>query len=251
MNLEELVKKNYDKLNENDFYIWKYIIYHKEECKSMSIQELAEKCNVSHTTILRFAHKLGLDGYSEMKVYLKWESKSKVSILDEDIEKSCQCIEKVINEIKNRDFDELFEFIDNAENIYVYGSGEAQKNAAKELKRVMLFSDKLVYNLEGRSETKIILESITDKDLFFMISLSGENSIVNDFAYKLKEKGAKVVSITIEGNNELASISDFSIQFYSHSIMLNGHRDNYYGTTQFFIINELLMLKYLKYISNK
>lgn len=251
MGLEELVKKNYDKLNENDFYIWKYIIYHKEECKNMSIQELAEKCNVSHTTILRFAHKLGLDGYSEMKVYLKWESKNKISILDEDIEKSCQYIEKTVNEIKKKDFDELFELIDNAENIYVYGSGEVQKNAAKELKRIMLFSNKLVYNLEGRSETEIILDSITEKDLFFMISLSGENSIINNFTYKLKQKGVKVASITVEGNNELSSISDFSIQFYSHPFMLSGHRDKYCATTQFFIINELLMLKYLKYISNK
>lgn len=251
MSLEELVKKNYDKLNENDFYIWKYIIYHKEECKSMSIQELADRCNVSHTTILRFAHKLGLDGYSEMKVYLKWESKNKVPILDEDIEKTCQYIEKSINEIKKRDFDELFEAIDNAENIYVYASGEVQKNAAKELKRIMLFANKLVYNLEGKSETEIILESITKNDLFFMISLSGENSIVNNFAYKLKEKGVKVVSITIEGDNKLSSISDFSIQFYSNSIMFSENRDSYWGTTQFFIINELLMLKYLKYISNK
>lgn len=103
MRLEELVEANYDKLNENDFYIWRYIVYHKNECKEMSIQQLAEKCNVSHTTILRFVHKLGLDGYSEMKVYLKWESKNKTYVKEKDIKTSCNCIEKTMDEIRCMD----------------------------------------------------------------------------------------------------------------------------------------------------
>ena len=251
MRLEELIEKNYDKLNENDFYIWKYIIYHKKECSNMSIHELAEKCNVSHTTILRFAHKLGLDGYSEMKVYLKWENKNKLAVTDDDIKNTCKYIEKTMCEIKDMDFTYIFELLDEAENIYVYGTGEVQKNVAKELKRVMLFCNKLVYNLEGSSEREIILNSLTQKDVFFLLSLSGENKSVNEFAKKLKKRNIKIISITKAGNNELAELSDFSINFYSHDINLNIHGDKYLATTQFFLINEIIMLKYLKYISNK
>lgn len=251
MRLEELIEKNYDKLNENDFYIWKYIVYHKEECRNMSIHQLAEKCNVSHTTILRFAHKLGLDGYSEMKVYLKWENKNKVSITDDDIKNTCKYIEKTMYEIKDMDFTYMFELLDEAENIYVYGTGEVQKNVAKELKRVMLFCNKLVYNLEGSSEREIILNSLTSKDVFFLLSLSGENKSVNEFAEKLKERNIKIISIAKEGDNELVELSDFPIKFYSHDINLNKYGDKYWATTQFFLINEIIMLKYLKYISNK
>ena len=59
-NMEELIQKKYDELNENDLEIWKYIISNKETCKQISIQQLAVFCHVSHTTILRFAKKTGI-----------------------------------------------------------------------------------------------------------------------------------------------------------------------------------------------
>ena len=73
MKLEELVNNNYDKLNENDLYIWKYICSNKRECRRMSIDELAKKCNISRTTISRFTQKLSLEGFGEFKVRLKLE----------------------------------------------------------------------------------------------------------------------------------------------------------------------------------
>lgn len=84
MRLETLIYENYNKLNENDKYIWSYILNNKKECENMSIQNLALKCNVSHTTILRFAQKLGLNGYSELKFYLKMENKKRY-IFDKEI----------------------------------------------------------------------------------------------------------------------------------------------------------------------
>ena len=36
-NMEELIRRKYDELNENDLEIWKYIISNKETCKKISI----------------------------------------------------------------------------------------------------------------------------------------------------------------------------------------------------------------------
>ena len=55
MTLGELVAQNYEALNDNDFYIYQYIVHHQKEVQKMTIYELAECCNVSHTSILRFA----------------------------------------------------------------------------------------------------------------------------------------------------------------------------------------------------
>lgn len=247
MRLETLIDENYEKLNENDFYIWNYILHHKKECQTMSIQELASNCNVSHTTILRFTHKLGLQGYSEMKIHLKWEDKEKNQFDNKEIEKTCQDIQKTMEVMKKRDFYDVFELFENADRIYVYGSGAVQKSAAKELKRNMIFGNKLIYVLEGREETNIILDTLSSKDVFFLLSLSGNNSFMNEFAWKLKEKGIKIISITQVGNNELASISDVSLQFYTHSILRNKNQMELYSTAQFFIINQILLLKYLEY----
>lgn len=250
MKLEMLIDENYEKLNENDLYIWNYILHHKDECKSMSIQDLASHCNVSHTTILRFAHKLGLQGYSEMKIYLKWEDKGKNRFDNKEIENTYNDIEKTMESMKKRDFYDVFELIENADKIYAYGSGAVQKNAAKELKRNMIFGNKLIYVLEGREETNIILDALSSKDVFFLISLSGNNTFMNEFARKLKKKGIKIISITEVGNNKLSSLSDVSLQFYTHSIPINGNEMEIFSTTQFFLINQIILLKYLEYINS-
>jgi RpiR family glv operon transcriptional regulator len=247
MRLEVLIDENYEKLNENDLYIWNYILHHKKECQTMSIQDLASKCNVSHTTILRFTHKLGLQGYSEMKIHLKWEDKQQSQFDSREIEKTYDDIEKTMEVMKKRDFYDVFELLDSADRIYVYGSGAVQKNAAKDLKRSMIFGNKLVYVLEGREETNIILDALSSKDVFFLLSLSGNNLFMNDFARKLKEKGMKIISITQVGNNELASLSDVSLQFYTHPISISKNQMGLYSTAQFFLINQILLLKYLEY----
>ena len=69
MKLAELVNQHYKELSSNDLYIWDYIQAHRKECQNLSIVELAQRCHVSKTTILRFAQKLSLKGYSELKVY--------------------------------------------------------------------------------------------------------------------------------------------------------------------------------------
>ena len=51
MKLEELVNRNYQQLNDNDLYIWNYIIHHRKECERLSIDELALRCSVSRSTI--------------------------------------------------------------------------------------------------------------------------------------------------------------------------------------------------------
>lgn len=73
MTLEELVNNKLDKLNPTDLIVWRYIYAHKKECCYISIYDIADNCNVSRTTVLRFAKKLGLDGFSDLKMMLKME----------------------------------------------------------------------------------------------------------------------------------------------------------------------------------
>ncbi|MBA5850083.1 MurR/RpiR family transcriptional regulator [Clostridium sp. cel8] len=247
MKLETLVQKNYKKLNENDLYLWNYILHHKKECKTMSIQELSLKCNVSHTTVLRFAKKLGFEGYSEMKTYLKWEDKGTNKFDDEEVERVFKDIENTVEIMKKKDFSEVFEMLEGARRIYAYGSGSVQKQAVKDLKRNMIFGSKLIYVLDGMAETDIIMDMLSSKDLFFLFSLSGNNAFMNNFARKLKKKGVKIISVTKVGNNELAYLSDVALQFYSHSVFINESQSEYYSTAQFYLINQIMLTKYLAF----
>lgn len=74
MFLDEHINRNFDKLNDNDLHIAHFINTHIDECKNMKIQDLAQFTHASNATIHRFTRKLGFDGYSDFKSYLKFES---------------------------------------------------------------------------------------------------------------------------------------------------------------------------------
>ena len=146
-----------------------------------------------------------------------------------------------------KDFSDICYLLDNCKKIYVYGTGEVQKNAAKELKRNFLYVGKLVDVIEGKDELEILNNYITEEDIIFLISLSGENKVINKFAKNLNKKGTKIISITQSGNNSLSKESDMSIQFYTHEVAQLEDNLQIFLSSQFFIINEFLLIKYLEY----
>lgn len=103
MTLDKLVEDNYHQLNENDLYIWQYILHHKRECQRISIKDLARNCNVSHTSILRFTKKLGLEGFSELKVHLKWDLAQKPNFKPRIIDDTYHEFIETMERMKNRD----------------------------------------------------------------------------------------------------------------------------------------------------
>mgnify|MGYP001856459513 FL=1 len=250
-NMEELIQKKYDELNENDLEIWKYIISNKETCKQIFIQQLAVFCHVSHTTILRFAKKLGFSGYSEMRSFLKWEEQAEILYEEKDMEKNANNFVATIRAMEDKDMTEICDMIDRAENIYVNGSGDVQKEAARVLKGKFLHQKIFVNTVEGGAEFGLIQEMIQPGDLVIFISYSGSNPIQLQKARFVKEKGANILLIAMEGKGEFRDLADAVLEFHPEEIHTIGYDYTYYPTLHFFILIEFLSLKYMEYVARK
>lgn len=246
MKLQELINKYYNTLNENDIHIWNYISNNKKECQNLAIDQLAYKCNVSRTTILRFAQKISLKGYSELKLYLKLENEI-VNESNNKIKIVCNNYNELIKSISEKDCTDIFEKIDSARNIYIYGVGMVQSSIKKELKRIFMTGGKILYDLSGYYESEISLNIANSNDLFIIISVSGENEFIIDFASKLKIKNIPIISITRLKNNTLSHMSDYNL--YISSVTLNEEINevSYESITSYFILIEILFLKYMEY----
>ena len=133
--LSELIVKHYDKLNKNDLYLCQFISTHKKECSSLTIEELAAKSHISRSSILRFAQKLSLRGYSELKVYLKLdveqERPSSLDVLTE----VCDDYHRAIEDFKSRNCDKICRILYEAGRIFVYATGSMQASVGRELQR--------------------------------------------------------------------------------------------------------------------
>lgn len=246
MKLEELINKNYSKLNENDIYILKYILKNKKECYNLGITELAKRCNVSRTTILRCVKKLGFEGYSEFKVHLKWKENNVCIEEDNNIEKLFTEINQTINYVKDRDFTKICKLIYNADRIFVYGTGAAQGVVAQALKQTFLAISKYLFIIDGEEDFSTLVDNITDRDVLIIISLSGNTTSLQKITNKLSLKGIEYISITKLVNNKLSTTTPYNLYATTSEFMLD-NGGSYNCFTMYYILIEVLFRQYIDY----
>lgn len=247
MAIADLVKMNYKKLNESDICIWNYIDAHRRECCHYTIEELARNCNVSRTTILRFAKKLSMEGFSELKIHLKMEQDIRKKPAKDIVHLVCDDYRNRINEMEKTDYSNICRLIHEAKRIFVYGSGAVQSFVAREFKRAFLSAKICMCEIEGGApEQALVAELLTEDDLVIIVSLSGESNHVVDFARLLKLKGVPTLSLTRMKNNTLAGLCTESLYINTSNVDTR-YIENYETTTLFFMTVELLLIKYMLY----
>ncbi|ERK31626.1 MULTISPECIES: MurR/RpiR family transcriptional regulator [Clostridium] len=251
MRLEELVNKHYSQLNQNDIHIWRYIVKNKKSCSNLTIEELASRCNVSRTTILRFAQKLSLKGYSELKIYLKWETSEEVQMETEAIKVMCDGYNRAINDLAKRDFTGACKLIYEANRVFVYGSGDIQMAVAKQLKLMFLHGGECLYDIEGLSVDETFFSLVNPNDLVILISLNGESNKVVELAKKMNLLNVKVVSITKLKDNTLASLSDENIYITTSQVNYDSNYRSFESYTILYIVAEILFVRYGLYKKNR
>ncbi len=246
MKLVERVTKHYNALSANDLAIWKYISNNSKLCEKSSIELLAKNCHVSKTTILRFAKRIGLSGYSELKLLLKMENIEETTVIS-SIEKIQAGYNKYINNIKKNDLSEVAKLLHHAENIYVHAKGAVQRSVADELYRTFLHINKLLYRIKTSGETDHYEQNIKMNDVVIIISFSGNSEGSIEFVKKIKLKGTKVVAITATKENALQNICDHGI--YIEPIIIRDIKGTEYKClAEYFILIDILFVTYLDYI---
>lgn len=247
MNLEDMVYSNYGQLNETDKIIWNFIANHKKDCRNISINDLARQCSVSRATITRFVKKVQLKSFSELKLLLSWEDEKGYFIEENSYMLACQSIINYVEEQKNKNYDKVCQYLYEAERIFVYGSGDMQRAVAKQMKRMFLSSEEIIYDFEGRTFDHSFYQVVTPRDVVILISLSGNNRRILEIANRLKMLNVKIISITELKSNELYTMSDASLYVSATNLNILKNHPQYQITTLFFIIVELLFIKFCLY----
>lgn len=243
MFLDSRINNNFNKLNENDLHIAHFINTHIKACKTMKIQDLAEHTHASNATIHRFTRKLGFDGYSDFKSYLKFEAEQSHQLPSDSIEGFKQEIENTFSYLDRIDFELVTNKINQSETIYLYGTGLAQINVAQEAQRIFLTIHKNIIVLHDIHEFKMILNKATSKDIFFIISLSGESHQLSDITNLLQLRQNYFISVTTLKDNMLAQRANYNIYVSSNTFYLEDGTD-YSSFISYHIFFETLLRKF-------
>lgn len=254
MRFLDIVNEKYNQLNQNDIALCDYILNNIELVKKMSILDLVKNSYSSKSSIIRCAQKLGFTGFSEMRNFLKWQDN--VDKMDASFTFKDQVIadaNSLIKDIDNSNWESIYDEIDKINNIYIIYTGITQKNQASELRRLFLLIGKNVHVIlsDGSSnEFKRILERLSDRDIVFVLSLSGQNNSLEQIMLKLKMVRSKIVSITSYQNNFLSKESDYNL--YAYTSRSPFPKDWWLQTcSSFFVLIEAFAFGYMDHINKK
>jgi len=220
------LKIKYDEFSKSEKKIADFLLTTSQEEMPLYITDLAEKCGTSEATVVRFAKRLGFDGYQQLKIAIAQERASRP--INENItpndsaydifSKVCEDIycslEKTKTSLSDSALQACCEKLLTAEKILILGLGNSASvalDAAHKMFRLGLNATAYTDN-----HMQAIAVSHTDeKSVVVGISHSGKSKDIVQALQTAKEHGATTVALTALGKSPLEKMSD--IQLYTVS----------------------------------
>ena len=250
MQLTERINAHLRELSDTDRCIWRHIEENRTAVSRASIHELARACAVSSASIVRFAQKIGFDGFGEMKAFMRMEGTSRSLPKRDVITALGSFYDQTWRELMRRDYTGASRLIHEAHRVFAYASGYVQTNVMQEMKRLFVYDNILIYEVAGREEFYSVYQTAGKDDLFIFISLSGESERVVEFADQLSLKGVPILSITEMRHNTLASRSTENLYVMPAEFALpeNEARLQFKSMLAYFLLLEIWYVHYRLYV---
>ena len=251
--LTERINAHLRELSDTDKCIWRCIEGNRTAASRASIHELARACAVSSASVVRFAQKLGFDGFGEMKAFMRMEGTSR-SLPERDVITSLGSFyDETWRELMRRDYTRASCLIREAHRVFAYASGYVQTNVMQEMKRLFVYDNILIYEIAGREEFYSVYQTAGKDDLFIFVSLSGESERVVEFAEQLSLKGVPILSITEMRHNTLASRSTENLYVMPAEFALpeNEERLRFKSMLAYFLLLEIWYVHYRLYVQEQ
>ncbi len=226
------IKLLYDKMGKAEKRIADWIFENPKKIISLSIIELAELCDCGEATIVRFAKRLGLNGYQELKFSLAAEdggSPVSTHITAEDsayqiYQKVCNDIylslEKTKESLKEDSIAEAAEKICSAGKIVIFGLGNSSSIAIDASHKFMRAG--LNVNSYTDNHMQVIAAShLKEGDVAIGISHSGSSKDIVEALKIARDHGATTIAITNSGKSPILKQSDIVLATTSEETKYN------------------------------
>ena len=217
------IRKLYPQMGFAEKKIADYIGNSTQELFELSISELADRCGCGAATVVRFARRLGFDGYQALKLGILKEI-SEASEVDREIapEDNCYTIfrkriaeidftlkstESVLNE---QDLEAAASAILGAERIVVFGLGNSASIATDAAHKFL----RLGLNAQACCDNHmqaIIASHLNRKSLAIGISHSGQSRDIVEALELSKIGSATTMCITNYDTSPIVKISDIAL----------------------------------------
>ncbi|MBM7554268.1 MurR/RpiR family transcriptional regulator [Thalassobacillus pellis] len=219
MDFRDRTHKYESKLNDTDDQIIDYIIENKRQVVNTSIQELSRRFYTVPNTITRLSKKLGYDGFSQLKNSLKAELEEEQLGSESTIASN---IKRTFELLDQESLSVIARKIRQAEHVFICGVGDTLPFCELLATHLKIGGKNAEFFLH-RHDAVYALNHSTQKDLLFLISMSGETEQILEMNELAQSRGITTISLTHFNRNSLQAKADYRFFFYSPRRM----RENY------------------------
>ncbi|MEG2382809.1 MAG: MurR/RpiR family transcriptional regulator [Oscillospiraceae bacterium] len=217
-------------LNLTEKKMFNYVAKNMDEVKQMSIRQFAGECYVSTATVYRFIAKLGFNGYKEFITVLMLTDMSRSKAVIPQVmkykgyrEDYLKNLIETVRVIRKEQVKKVHDALLRGANIYIFGTGLSRRAAQYVEQLFQSFGNNAQFAYEDY-QIENAIEKMTDNDVAFMMSYTGEAPVLIDALEKIKHRCQPLlVSITRSDNNMVQLMTDLNFYFFADQISYNGH----------------------------
>ncbi len=222
ISVRDQIFSTYESLYDAEKKVADYLISHPAEAIEMSVSELAQHCEASQATIVRFCKKIGCKGFHQLKIRMAGEQRQQEEqVISNEI--NIDNMEQSLNNILGSKLEELKATYSNfnpkelREIIDLILQADMIEFAAMGNTIPIALDGTYKFNQLGlKAVSSTIWESqeafsriLQEKDIMFAISASGASKRLINMVEIAKENKAVTVAITNQAKSPLAEACDY------------------------------------------
>ncbi len=252
----QFIRDEYDSLSKGHKKIASFILEQSEEAVFMTALEIGERLGVSESTVVRFASKLGLQGYPDLQAKLQMWMKEVIKqsnqfTLSKEVNKQTimqllqadiDSISATLSEVSEQSFETAIQTILNAKHVYILGVRNSYPLASFLCFHLSLLRREVVL-IDKSSSTEILeqLIHIDEEDVVIGISFPRYSLRTVKAMEFANDRGAKLISVTDDVFSPLNLYASIKLIAKSH---FNGVTDSLVAA--FSLLNVLVVSLYAK-----
>ncbi len=257
-NIMELILARKEKLSKGHKKMADYILEHSEDAAFMTAAEMGAALDISESTVVRFAAKIGLDGYPDLQDKLRKWTKNKLQtgttpvfsdktadswgVIATVFQSDMQKIHDTLEDLREEVFASAVDAILKAKHVYIVGL----RNSAPLASFFYFYLNMLrrdVVMLDTTSSTEMFEQMIRidEEDVFIGISFPRYSMRTLKAMEFAKDRRAKVIAITDSVRSPITMYASISLLAKSE---LNGVADSL--VAPFSLLNALIVAMCLK-----
>ena len=232
MNLEqniiELILDKKEKLSKGHKKIADFILEHTEDATFMTAAELGKKLEISESTVVRFADKLGLKGYPELQDALQecvrerlynggvpefsQATNEKWGVIATVLRSDMQRIHDTLEDLDEQNFASAVEAIMNAKHVYIVGLRNSAPLASFfHFYLNMLRRDVILLDTTSSTEMFEQMIRIDEEDVFVAISFPRYSMRTLKAMEFARDRRAKVIAVTDTNRSPMTMYSSIQV----------------------------------------